>query len=204
VANESERIRADAQSMALIDRARERHRGLPVTDSPAFEIGQLLQVLIRHDVHFVVIGGIAMRFHDPDRLTRDLDICYERTRANCRSLARALASMDAHSRAASDVRLDESTLMHGAARFFMLVTRFGWLDLLPVPTGTQGYEELVSDAELVDIDGIRMLIASRQALLRMKRAADRAIDRKDVLFLEDPEHYHERKHALDTQALEGK
>ena len=107
VASEADRIRAEAQSLALIDRARERHLGRAVTDSPAFEIGQLLQALIRHDVHFVVIGGIAMRFHDPDRLTRDLDICYERTRANCRSLARALAGMDARSRAPADLRLHE-------------------------------------------------------------------------------------------------
>jgi hypothetical protein len=66
----------------------------------------------------------------------------------------------------------------------MLTTRLGWLDLLPIPNGTQSFDELVQDADVYDIDGIPILVASRQALIRMKRATGRPVDQKDLLWLE--------------------
>jgi hypothetical protein len=44
--------------------------------------------------------------------------------------------------------------------------------------------------------------SSRVALIRMKRANGRAVDRQAVLFLEDPDSHNERKHALDVESLE--
>ena len=61
----------------------------------------------------------------------------------------------------------------------MLTTRYGWLDLLPIPNGTQGFDDLVQDAEPYELDGIPILVASRQALIRMKRATGRPVDLKD-------------------------
>jgi hypothetical protein len=186
VASEVDRIRAGARSLALIDAARARKAGHPVTDRPSFELGQLLDVLNACGVRYVVIGGVAMRFYDASRLTDDLDICYERERANCRALARALASLDAHFRdtSAEPEDLDESRLARATAIFFMLTTRLGWLDLLPIPNGTQGFDDLAQDADEYEIDGIPILVASRQALIRMKRATGRPVDQKDLLWLE--------------------
>jgi hypothetical protein len=187
MATESERVRAGARSLGLIDAARERRQGRPVIERPPFELGQLLELLNAHAVRYVVIGGIAMRFCDPSRLSDDLDICYERSRANYRQLARALASMGARFREPSDAtagELDESRLARATSMFFMLTTRLGWLDLLPVPNGTGGFEDLVRDADRFELDGIPILVASRQALARMKRATGRAVDQKDLLWLE--------------------
>lgn len=185
-ASEVDRIRAGARSLGLIDAARDRKAGRQVTERPPFELGQLLDVLNVNNVRYVVIGGIAMRFYDASRLTDDLDICYERSRANCRALARALTSLGAHSREASAAteELNESRLARATAIFFMLTTRVGWLDLLPIPNGTQGFDDLVQDADEYEIDGIPILVASRQALIRMKRATDRPVDQKDLLWLE--------------------
>jgi hypothetical protein len=191
MASEVERLRAGARSLALIDAARERRLdpGLTrqVTEHPPFELGQLLEVLNAHGVRYVVIGGIAMRFYDASRLTDDLDICYERSRANCRALARALVELDAHQRVpgAAAEPLSESRLVRATAIFFMLTTRLGWLDLLPIPNGTQGFDDLVQDADHYDLDGIPILVASRAALARMKRATGRPVDHKDLLWLED-------------------
>jgi hypothetical protein len=191
MASEGERLRAGARSLALIDAARERRRNpgsnRQVTEHPSFEIGQLLEALNTHGVRYVVIGGVAMRFYDASRLTDDLDICYERSRANCRALARALVELDAHPRVpgAIDEPLSESRLARATAIFFMLTTRQGWLDLLPIPNGTQGFDDLVQDADHYDLDGIGILVASRAALARMKRATGRPVDQKDLLWLED-------------------
>jgi hypothetical protein len=46
-----------------------------------FDAEGLLRELVKHDVDFVVIGGLAMIAHGSAYVTRDLDICYSRTSA---------------------------------------------------------------------------------------------------------------------------
>jgi hypothetical protein len=49
-----------------------------------------LKALLERDVNFVVIGGYAATLHGSAYLTRDLDICYERTPENMERLVSAL------------------------------------------------------------------------------------------------------------------
>jgi hypothetical protein len=65
---------------------------------------------------------------------------------------------------------------------FTLSTDIGWLDLLGTPAGTAGYEDLARTADAYDLFGFRVLVASVEDLIRMKRAAGRP---KDLLALEE-------------------
>jgi hypothetical protein len=78
------------------------------------------------------------------------------------------------------VRLDARMLRAGDA--FTLSTDIGWLDLLGTPAGTAGYEDLARTADAYDLFGFRVLVASVEDLIRMKRAAGRP---KDLLALEE-------------------
>ncbi|HEX4606075.1 MAG TPA: hypothetical protein VH724_18890 [Candidatus Angelobacter sp.] len=49
-----------------------------------------LKALADHHVNFVVVGGYASTLHGSAYLTRDLDICYERTPENMERLVPAL------------------------------------------------------------------------------------------------------------------
>ena len=49
-----------------------------------------LKALSDRGVNFVVIGGYAATLHGSAYLTRDLDICYERTPENIERLVSAL------------------------------------------------------------------------------------------------------------------
>jgi hypothetical protein len=49
-----------------------------------------LKTLSERGVNFVVIGGYAATLHGSAYLTRDLDICYERTPENIERLVSAL------------------------------------------------------------------------------------------------------------------
>ncbi len=53
----------------------------------------ILSQLTKHDVGFVVIGGLAMVTHGSAHVTDDLDIYYHRTEKNFQSLVDALASL---------------------------------------------------------------------------------------------------------------
>jgi hypothetical protein len=76
-------------------------------------------------------------------------------------------------------QLDARTLLAGDS--FTFVTDAGDFDLLGTPEGTGGYEDLARTAVKTDLDGLVVLVASIDDLIRMKKAAGRP---KDLIELE--------------------
>jgi hypothetical protein len=62
----------------------------------------LLEVLARHQVRFVVIGGIAALSHGYPLPTEDVDVTPARDRANLERLAAALRELEARLHSTSD------------------------------------------------------------------------------------------------------
>src|SRR5262249_23042859 len=76
----------------------------------------VLSALADAGVNFIVVGAYAAYAHGGSQLTRDLDICYERTPENLRRLASALLSMHPRLRGVPDdtpFTLDARTLAQG-------------------------------------------------------------------------------------------
>ena len=67
---------------------------------PPLDLNRLLEVLTRHDVDFVVVGGSAAGFLGASRLTEDADCVVRRERANLDNLASALRELNARLRVA--------------------------------------------------------------------------------------------------------
>jgi hypothetical protein len=65
-----------------------------------------------------------------------------------------------------------------------LSTRDGDLDLLADPPGSPGYASLRRHADVVELDGAPVPIASLEDLIAMKRAAGRPQDELDIESLE--------------------
>lgn len=150
----------------------------------AFDPLRIMQELNGAAVRYVVIGAFAGRLLGSPSLTRDLDVCYARDRANLEALATVLARLDARLRGvATDVRfpLDARALLAGDS--FTLTTDAGDLDLLGTPAGTEGYEDLVRAAVDTDLDGLVVKVVSIDDLIRMKRAAGRPKDLIEVEVL---------------------
>ena len=150
----------------------------------AFDPVGLLRVLDEHNVAHVVIGGIAAATHGSPSVTGDLDICYQRTPENLEALAAALRELDARLRGAPDdvgFLLDGPTL--AAGDHFTFTTRLGDFDCMATPAGIAGYDELIPNAVIFDVDGLSAPFASIEDLIRMKRAAGRAKDRVEVEIL---------------------
>jgi hypothetical protein len=57
-----------------------------------------------------------------------------------------------------------------------LVTRDGYLDLCFRPEGTEGYDDLATDAESYEVFGITIKVASLDDVIRSKAAAGRDVD----------------------------
>jgi len=149
-----------------------------------FDPLRAFQTLDRHGVRFVVIGGVGARLHGSPTVTNDTDICYERSPENLKRLAAALRDLRATLRGVEDdapFLLDEKTL--AAGDHFTFTTRAGDLDCLGTPAGVGGFDELADGAVPFDIDGLTVVVASIDDLIRMKRAAGRPKDLIEVEVL---------------------
>lgn len=152
---------------------------------PDFHPTTLIGALVRAEVDFVVIGGVAVVIQASPRFTRDLDISYATDTANLDRLGALLVTLDARLRGVEDdvpFTPDARTLRH--AQLLTLATRDGDLDLLADPPGSPGYAALRRHADLVDLDGASVPIASLEDLIEMKRAAGRPQDQIDIESLE--------------------
>ena len=152
------------------------------------ESTEILRVLVRHGVDFVVIGGLAVQTHGHLRTTKDLDIVPEPSRENYIRLAAALAELEAALRGVDADLLgfdvtDADHLEWGGN--FTLVTKHGWLDVFPpdLAKGAPPYAELRRHALLVEIGGYAVAVAGLDHLLSMKRAAGRPVDLDDIAVL---------------------
>ncbi len=72
--------------------------------SPDFEPGELLAVLVRHGVRFVLIGGLAALAHGSPFPTEDVDITPDTEPGNLSRLSAALTELDARIRSDSPGR----------------------------------------------------------------------------------------------------
>jgi hypothetical protein len=140
----------------------------------------IVEVLTRHGVAFIVIGGFAAVAQGSPIPTQDIDVVPAADRENWVRLSSALKELDAKVRA---VELDELLPFDhdadslAAARIWNLTTKYGDLDITQMPSGTEGYDDLRRDAIEIEIRGVRIQLASLSDIVRSKEAAGRDKDR---------------------------
>jgi hypothetical protein len=143
----------------------------------------ILGVLLRHEVRFVVIGGIAASLQGSTTITNDFDICYARDQDNLERLAEALRELQATLRGVREpvaFRLNARTLKAGLN--FTFDTMYGPFDCIGEASGNFDYEQLRRNADEMDLVETKVLVASLDDLIRMKRAAGR---NKDLIEVEN-------------------
>lgn len=143
-----------------------------------FRPAPLLELLERHGVDFVVIGGLAGMLHGSSYPTFDLDVAYSRSPENLERLANALREAGATLRGApKDVPfiLDARTL--AAGQNFTFDTAFGKFDILGDPQGAPPYATLAKDSEPKQLEGFTVAAASIDHLIAMKESAGRTKDK---------------------------
>lgn len=157
-----------------------------MSEQQEFHPDRILEVLVRHGVHFVLIGGLAAQAHGSPSLTGDVDICYSRDRDNLERLAAALSELSSVRRDLPPDSprlppLDARTLRAGG--LLTLTTRFGNLDLLAAPDPGFDYGHLLEHAFAIEVLGADVRVASLNDLIQMKRAAGRPKDRIELEIL---------------------
>ena len=139
------------------------------------DLAELLHVLERHGVRYVVIGAQAAVIHGVPVVTEDIDVTPARDGDNLARLAEALAEAEPRIRTASNpwgVPFPVEAEFLATAEILNLTTRLGELDLAFMPAGTSGYDDLRRNATSVELaDGLVVQVASLADVIRSKEAA---------------------------------
>ena len=152
-----------------------------------FDGGAILDVLARHGVEFVVIGGFAAVAQGSPIPTIDVDVVPATGRDNYARLSAALTELEAKVRAEG---VEPSPFGHdadslAAAQIWNLTTKYGDLDITAVPAGTQGYDDLRREAIEITLRGVTVRLASLADIVRSKEAAGRDKDRRALPVLRE-------------------
>ncbi len=177
----AERVQAMADAVGFME---ELQHGT-ANSSPLNNLGRAIKALADADVNFVIIGGFAAVAQGATYLTRDLDICYERSPENMKRLATALQPFRPRLRGAPEgvpFLFDERTLTQGMN--FTLQTDLGDIDLIGESSGFGGFSQFAADAAQISLYGAAFRVASLDALVRSKRAAGRPKDLNSLPELE--------------------
>ncbi|HEX3476305.1 MAG TPA: hypothetical protein VHT91_14870 [Kofleriaceae bacterium] len=146
-----------------------------IRQPPKFK--EALEVLARHRVDFVVVGGVAAVLEGAPISTFDLDIVHDRSPANVARLLSALADLDARYRDLTGrVLRPEARGLEGEGHH-LLLTRCGPLDVLGRIGHGRGYQELIGDSALRQLGEIPVHVLRLEALIRTKVEAGRDKDR---------------------------
>lgn len=148
--------------------------------------GEIFVALGRHEVEYVVIGGLAAVAHGSRRMTRDVDIVVRPEDANLARLEGALIELGAvaleRGGGARPIEpADVATIALGTT--LHTSTAAGRLDVVGAPAGAAPFDQLRGRAIEVSVLGQRALVVGLDDLLAMKRASSRPLDLQDIADL---------------------
>ena len=141
----------------------------------------LLRELERHQVDYVLIGGVALNLHGIVRATEDVDLFVRPDEDNIQRLRQALravwADPDIEQITATDLAGDYPTVRYGPPGEEFVI------DLLSRLGSAFQFSDI--QTERVDIEGVQVKLATPSMLYRMKRDTIRPIDKADAAALRE-------------------
>jgi len=166
-----------------------------VDDHPLLHTERVIEVLDRHAVRYMLIGGVAALLHGAQRPTLDLDLLPRSDRENLDRLAAALVELRAYLRVGG--LTDEEaralpTIVDGKSLEGMEIstwrTAAGDIDVLHCLRDDLGqrlhYDDLTERSLVIEVVGIDVRLAGLGDIVASKRFAGRDKDREALPELE--------------------
>ena len=150
--------------------------------NPSFR--EILELLNKHEVEYIVVGGVAAVIQGAPVTTFDLDALVKVSDDNAERLSRALEELDARYREhQSTIRPTKEDILAGG--HLLLLTRAGPMDVLGFIGDENRYEDLIDRSSEVAMTVGAFRVLDLEELVRQKRNSDRAKDRAMLELLEE-------------------
>lgn len=139
----------------------------------------VIDALNKHNVDYILVGGVAVILHGLERLTRDIDIFINSDSENIDNLKRALQSIF------DDLSINEITADELKK---YAVIRYGtpdgfYIDIMTRIGEAISYQDL--EYEIIDYNEIKIKLSTPEMLFKMKKDTLRLQDKIDASFLEE-------------------
>lgn len=138
---------------------------------------RILKAFAEKRVEYTLIGGVAVILHGFPRLTEDIDILLKADVQNIEKLKNALEEVF-NDPSVKEIELSDlknySILRYGAPDGF-------YIDLITHLGEAADYGNVAS--EKINVEGVRIKVATAEALYRLKKESLRPKDQNDALFL---------------------
>jgi hypothetical protein len=140
----------------------------------AKDVAQICEALNKTEARYLLIGGFAVIAHGGGRTTKDIDFLVDASETNIARVKSALQTLPDNAAAELEVGdVERYTVVRIADEIV--------IDLLAKACGVT-YEDAVVDAELFEVEGVDIPIASKSTLIRTKQTV-RPSDLIDCRFL---------------------
>lgn len=130
---------------------------------------EILKVLTRHRVDFIVVGGVSAVLHGAPVTTFDLDVVHARNRENIARLLSALEELEGVYRAQWERQLRPDLSHLASPGHQLLLTKFGPLDVLGMIGKSRTWEDLLPHSRTMEIEpGVVVSVLDLETLIAVK------------------------------------
>jgi hypothetical protein len=148
-------------------------------------VADLLKLLSKGKVDFVIVGGFAGIVHGITIVTEDIDICCDFSKENLLRLQTALARLHpVHRMTPKKIKLNLTEKTCGQYKNLYLDTDIGQLDCLSFISGVGDFKEVKKASVPIEVEGTKFNVLNIDALIESKKAMKRDSDKQSIIQLE--------------------
>ena len=130
---------------------------------------EILKVLTRRRVDFIIVGGVSAVLHGAPVTTFDLDVVHARDRENVIRLLAALDELEAVYRVQPERQLRPRETHLAGPDHQLLLTKFGPLDVLGMIGKSRTWKDLLASARTMEIEpGVVVRVLDLETLIATK------------------------------------
>ncbi len=150
---------------------------------PTQSYQRILEVLDRHGVEFVIVGGVAAVLQGAPITTFDIDTLVKLDESNADKLMAALTVLEARFREhAHFIAPTREDLLAGG--HLLMMTNCGPLDVLGFIGNQKKYEDLADAITAITIGNLSVQVLELEELINQKKALGRPKDQAALRILE--------------------
>lgn len=157
----------------------------PTEKNSGFSLSEILEGLLKANIEFILVGGLAAVVQGAPVTTMDVDIVHDRSAENISKLIAYLESVDAAYRRPDDRVIVPNEKDISGMGHHLLTTRLGPLDVLAFVEGRRQYEDLIDFADEIEFRGRILKVLNLKTLVDLKKASNHPEDKQRLLVLEE-------------------
>lgn len=144
---------------------------------------EILKVLCRYEVEFVLVGGVAAIIEGAPVSTFDLDVVVLKTVENLQRLLPALQEIEARYLDPAGRHIVPDADKLATFKIHRLVTSLGSLDVMETIGAGMSYADLIGKTRVSEVAGVNVRILGLETIILSKEQANRDKDRATLPIL---------------------